>query len=188
MKLWMDQHVATPGPTSRPLGRRMQKPDRAQKVLPTNLRDWFSDATLAWWIQQEVKKLKEEQPEPSLYLHGHSDSDRGTMLSILALAFADQLFESDDIARACRSEPVFRRLCQGRPPFSHEVSRFRRQNRPALEQILSGLFTQAVLLKFGLDPERLPMELQEDLHDHAAERLDLARHMDTGQNWWGLES
>ncbi len=104
------------------------------------------------------------------------------MLSLLAFAFASQVFASEDIARACRREPVFYRLCHGCPPFAHELLRFRRHNRPALERALTRLFTRALLCKFGLDSERLPAELQEDLRAHAAQRLTLARHMDSGPN------
>jgi hypothetical protein len=191
MKQCIAQDMRNPGLIRRRAGGSGSNPGRLWRFsaeLPTDLRNWFSDATLAAWIEEEVSKLSADRARPCGHSQKQVDSDCATILSLLALALASQVYGSIDIARACASEPMFRRLCQGRPPFPHELCRLRRQNRPVLERILTGLFSRAILRKFGLDSALLPGELQEDLRKHATERLDLARHVDSGEDRWELES
>ncbi len=147
--------------------------------LPTNLRNWFCDATLVAWTVDEINNLNWDHPEVRQYLEAHLEHDPAGLLAVLAFAYVSQVFGSDEIAHACRSDPVFHGLCNGRPPFPRELWSFRRRNRAVLERILVSVFTQAVMRKFGLASVVLPIELEQDLREHAAERLDLARHMDT---------
>ncbi len=191
MKLCMAQFL--PGARSRngSAGCATHKPEtplEISAVPPTDLRDWFSASTLLGWVEREVERLTSE-PGPRFASNDtQSEDERAAMLTILTLALASRLFASDDIARACRSEPIFRRVCRGNPPFPHELSRFRRQNRQSLERIVAGVFSRAIQRRFDLEEASPPAELQEDLRQYAAERLDLARHMDIGQEALGLAS
>ena len=188
MELCVDQHVSNPERWTGFSDEQPQESDlwgTSSLDLPANLRTWFSDSTLLWWIRQELEHLGAAQPRLQEHLQADTKESPSGMLGILALAFASQIFASDDIAEACRSDRAFQRLCNGRPPFAHELCDYRRRYRPTLERILTGVFTQAIMNRFGLASALLPLELQEDLRAHAAERLDLARHMDAepmGQN------
>ncbi len=100
------------------------------------------------------------------------------MQCVLAFAYARQIFDSEGIARACRTEPMLQRLCRGSVPFAAELRSFRRTNRLVLEEILTGVFMRAVSERFDLAEGLLPTELKGDLQKLAAERLNIARHMD----------
>jgi hypothetical protein len=101
------------------------------------------------------------------------------LLGLLSLAYATQVFSSEEIIRACRSQPVFWLACEGVVPFAHELRGFRRKNRPLLERILAGVFLRAVCQRFDLAPDLLPPGLEADVRARAAERLDLARDLDS---------
>jgi hypothetical protein len=150
---------------------------------PANLRMWFCDSALIRWIEQELNSLQRGQIQPSPAPPQSSENNTTSMLSVLVFGYASLIFGSDEIAGACRSDPAFQRLCQGHAPFPHELRSFRRHNRSALERILTGVLAQAIMRKFGLGSALLPVELNDDLRKHAAERLDLARHMDTNMEW-----
>lgn len=149
---------------------------RLSLELPANLRMWFCDSVIACWIELELKNLGDADCASSC-----SDSwgEVADMLSVLVFGYAGLVFGSDDIAAACRSDPAFRRLCHEHSPFPGELRNCRRRHRSLLERILTGVFIQAIKRKFGLSSALLPIELEEDLRQHAAERLDFARHMDT---------
>ncbi len=150
--------------------------------LSTDLRDWFPTSTLVGWVEQEVKRLTPDRGSQACSDNPLLVNERAAMFSVLALGLASRLFTSEEITQACRTEPVFQRLCGGKAPFPHELSRFRRQNRQVLERLLAAVFGQAIRRRFYLAIESLTPELQEDLRQYAAERLDLARHMDIGQD------
>lgn len=137
--------------------------------LPENLRTWFCDLTLVAWIRQELLNIQGQ--DQSLCVQKDN-------LAVLAFSLMSCIFGSDEIARACHSDPALRQLCNGRPPFPHELLSSRRRNRQALQRLLTAVFTRAILCKFGLTSTLLPLELKEDLLNHATDRLDLARHFD----------
>lgn len=151
--------------------------------FPANLRLWFCDSALIRWIEQELNNLYPEEVQSRLAPRQGPDDNAASMLSVLVFGYVSLMFGSDEIAGACRSDPVFQRLCQGHAPFPHELRSCRRRNRPVLERILTGVFAQAIMRKFGLGEALLPIELTDDLRQYAAERLDLARHMDTNPEW-----
>ncbi len=152
---------------------------RLSLELPANLRMWFCDAVIACWIEQELNSLEEDRPASRGSLWPDPDSDATRMLSVLVFGYASLVFGSDEIAAACRSDPAFRRLGHDQTFFPDELRSFRRHHRPILELVLAGVFIRAITRKFGLTSALLPIELEQDLRQHASERLDLARHMDT---------
>ncbi len=153
--------------------------------LPENLRNWFSDPTLVAWIDEEFKRFERNHPQEASYSKDHPNDLPAFMAPVLAFAFASGMFASDEIAGACRSDPVLHRLCNGRPPFQQQLCSFRRRNRPLLVQVLTGVFKRAITRKLGSSAAMLPRHTARTLHDQAVERLDLARHMDSteGQTW-----
>jgi hypothetical protein len=139
-----------------------------------DLRTWCGDSTLVWWIQRELEKLKQAGSALGRGEVGdHSISTTG-MLCLVSFALASRIFGGAEIASACRSESIFLRLCDGRFPLAQEVSGFRQANFRLLQQVLTGVFVQAVMSKFGLHSTLLPPQLHEDLRVHAIERLELA--------------
>jgi len=150
---------------------------------PANLRDWFSDTTIGEWIEQELGKLDWQHPTVAGYLNEHPHQQLRPMLSILAFALLGLVFGSDEIARECRTECGFHKLTDGSAPFPHELWTVRRKYRGVLEQVMTGVLAKAICNRFGLAATILPAELHEDLREHAAERLEIARHVDTCSSW-----
>ncbi len=148
-------------------------------ALPTDLRNTLCDATLLCWIEQEISKLNWDHPQVRNYLQQHPEQDPARLLAVLAFAFVSQIFGSDEVARACRSDPVFSRLCSGHAPFAQELCSFRRKNRAVLVRILARVFTRALMRELGQTSGRLSISMERAIHELAVERLDLARHMDT---------
>ncbi len=165
------------------LSGAIQEPSGAAGLaeeLPENLRKWFCDITLVTWIDEEIKRFAWIHPQVALYSHEeHQEDDPALMASVLVFAFASEMFASEDIAWACRFDPVFHRLCNGRPPFPQQLCAFRRKNRPMLVQVLTGVFKSALNQKLGRSAAPLSHDISRNLHDQAVERLDVARHMDT---------
>ncbi len=182
MKLLCAERLSTPVQMKSPWpapGKQEGVWTRLSLDLPANLREWFCDSLIAFWIEQELNNVR-RQPTESLVSPAQAiDGEAAGMLSVLVFGYAGLIFGSDEIACACRSDPSFRRLGHDRVPFPAELRSLRRRYRNVLERILTGVFIQAIKRKFGLVSPLLPIELEDDLRQHAAERLDLARHMDT---------
>lgn len=163
--------------------RNESVPQPAQEALtlsfaepPANLREWFSDPTICLWVHQQVQRVHwTDLGVPSRL----ASADARGLLAVLAFALVGLIFGSDEIAHACRSDATFQRLAGGAAFFPHEVWSARRKYRAQLEQVLTGVLTEAIRSRFGLASSSLPAELQEDLRWHAAERLEIARHIDT---------
>ncbi len=98
---------------------------------------------------------------------------------VLAYAYARQVYDSEEIVRACRTDPVLQPLCRrGGAPFAGEVQWFRRRNRAVLERVLTGVFLRAVRDRFDPGGVAVRAELEQDLRRVAVDRLNTARHMD----------
>lgn len=147
--------------------------------LPPDLRQLASPDKLRAWVEAETEKLNWGHPLVLEYLHQHPAYRPRNLLVVLALAYASQLFSTEEVIRACRTQPVFWLSCEGVIPFVHELRRFRRKNRALLERVLAGVFLHAVCQRFDLVPDMLPPGLETDLRARAAERLDLARDLDS---------
>ena len=92
----------------------------------------------------------------------------GTLLCLLAFAYAKEVFSSEEIVRACYSDEMFALICHGEIPFVEELRTFRRRNRCRLEPILAAVFVRA------MDQCPLSAGLEQDLRHQAAERLQTA--------------
>lgn len=146
--------------------------------LPPDLREWVDEATLLVWVEQEVLRLAWQNHLVQKYLTEHPDCRPKAVLSVLVFAYCAAVFDGESVVRLCRTEAPFKALCEGAAPFAHELTTFRRRNRAVIEKVLAGVLLGAVAFRFGLDQRVVPVELDEDLHERACERLDIARHMD----------
>ena len=136
----------------------------------TDLASWVQPSTVLAWVAEEVEMLNRVAP-----------GAKKVLLCALGYAYARRIFDGAEIARACRVDPVLQPLCGDSPPFATELRTFRRRSRQVLERLLTRVFTRAYRHRFELAGVDLPEELVNKLRSLAAERLDLARHMDAGE-------
>src|SRR5512140_667767 len=89
--------------------------------LPTDAREKVDAEKLANWVLAEAKAI---QGAPAL------PASKGcpSMLPLLVFAYACNVLGSEQIAVACKMNPVFRSLCADQPPFPTEISSFRRRH------------------------------------------------------------
>lgn len=161
-----------------PLDRRVE-PD-AQITVLTDLSEWIGPDTIREWIEDEIDHLSEVGLQTEQFPWSQRDCPSKTMLAVLSFAYLTGVFSHEDIAARCYSNPTFHLLCEGRVPVAQELSSFRRRNRHLLERILAGVLLRAVRQKSEIDLAWLESEVAEELRHRAAERLDLARHMNSG--------
>jgi hypothetical protein len=140
--------------------------------LPLDLRQWVDSWTLAEWTEKEVEKLRDDA-----WPIGPGNGFRRTA-RLLVFAYASRVFDSEEIVRKCHVDPVFRVLCDGEPAIATELWSFRRNNRILLQDLLSRVLLYSVRERFGLDATVPQPGLEDDLRQHAVERLNIARHMD----------
>jgi len=144
----------------------------------TDLSEWVPAADLNAWIELEIAGLNGDVPQ----VVGPPPPDSPKMLiALLSFAYATRIFSCEEVAARCCSDTTFRQICRGSFPAAQELSSFRRQNRPLLQRILARVLLRAVRHRFDLDADRLSPELEQDLWNHAARRLDVARHLDTDE-------
>jgi transposase len=116
------------------------------------------------------------------HLRQHPQYRPKAMLRVLSYAYATGVFCSEEIARKCQFEAVFKLLCEGQPSFPDELSLFRRRNRKVLERILSQALLQASEDQDSPDRQRERTGIRHNcLAGQAAERLNIARHLDSGE-------
>jgi hypothetical protein len=152
-----------------------------QFKLPSDLREWVEGGALIAWIQLDVDRLNWDNPKLIDYLHQHPDYRPRMMLSLLSFACLAHVLSSREIVKACHTDPIFRSLCQGEPPFAEELTHFRRKNRDLIAAIVLRAFVRALSARLDRDARRVPPELQRELRDRAVARLDVARHLDSAQ-------
>ena len=157
----------------------IQKEEQKERLsLPWDLSEWVAKDLLVRWIADEIQALDWANPELVEYLGAHSNYHPKMMLSVVTYAYATGVFESEEIVRACYSDPVFRSICTEAVPTAKTIARFRRDNRGLFKWSLAQVFKRALKAKFSLGEVLLPVGLRRYLVDAAIARIDLARHMD----------
>lgn len=159
-----------------PSRTRALAPLAEQFKLPADLREWVATGTLLAWIEQEIDKLNWSNPTLVEYLRRHPEYRPRVLLSLLTLACVTQILSSQEIVRACQTDPVFGFLCQRVPPFAHELSQFRRKNRELVATVIACVFARALGGQMSRGP--VPPELGQALYDRALGRLHVVRHLD----------
>ena len=155
----------------------LELPTFERLEAPGDLGSWVAPATILGWVAHEVEMGDGTTFQPADGAQQFPPYERKLMFCVLAYAYTRQMFDAEEIARSCARDPVLRRLWDGGAPFPSDLQRFRRSNRAALERIVTGVFEKAIRHRFDLGRMVLPPELEGDLQQLAAERLDIARHV-----------
>lgn len=150
-----------------------------QPRLPTDLREWVSPWQIRTWIEQELSRLDWSDPLLAQRRQPHLECQPRAMLRLLSFAYATGLFSSREIVEEAWSDATLRGICDGQSPLAQEVRAFRRYNRSVLKLVLAGVFMRAVITRLSLDAGRLSSEIEQELRDRAAERLEIAWQTDT---------
>lgn len=117
--------------------------DRDQPMLlPPDLRDWFDDDHLAWFVIDAVNGLDLEPFYASYRADGHGAAahDPKMMVTLFAYAYAVGERSSRGIERRCREDVAFRVICANQAPDHATIARFRVRH----EEALAGLFGQVL--------------------------------------------
>ncbi len=178
---------------SRPLAREWNSFARAEPIAQsspveaehqitvlTDLSKWIAPARIKEWVEAEIRGLGEEVPNIGQFPWSRGDRPSDPLLALLSFAYITGVFYHEDVAAKCRSELVFRLLSEGTFPSAQELSNFRRRNRHLLERILAGVLLRAVEQSSNRDFSWMAVEVAEELGHRAADRLDLARHVNSG--------
>jgi hypothetical protein len=148
-------------------------------VVPWDLTEWVDPAALRLWITEEVETLDWNHPEVVAILRTYRTFQPKTMLCLLTYAYATAVFESEEIVRRCYSDEGFRLIAGGHAAETADVvARFRRENRGLLKWCLAQVLKRAIRVKAG--DVLLPAGLKRHLLDVAVLRLNVARHLDRG--------
>jgi hypothetical protein len=131
---------------------------------------WVRPAAMLAWILDEIEAVGHDRREPAGRMGEPTLTKERAMAGLLVFACAREMFDSEEVARACRTDPILRQLCGGAAPFADELQTFRRRNRPLLEGVLTQRLGPGSLL--------LPGVMENHLRRFAVERFNLARHMD----------
>jgi hypothetical protein len=149
--------------------------------VPANLAEWVEPGLLVLWIEEEIDRLRLDASQGKA-VAGLSANSGPSLLPLLSYAYATRIFNTQEIVRACHTDPLFRFLCENQVPFPQEIIRFRRTFREVLQQVLAGLFRRAVAYRFDLDESHFPEEIERDFQARGAERILMARHMDVADD------
>ena len=102
------------------------------------------------------------------------------LLGVLTFAYARRLYASEEIAHLCQSDAGYRRLCNGHLPFADELVSFRRHHRPLLITVLANVIMRTSRMDSRETQPATAAAFKRQLLCQATERLDTARHLDTG--------
>lgn len=131
---------------------------------------------LANCVEEEVARICEAN-EAAKTFDDH-EPNRRELLGLLAFAYARRVFDSEEIAQRCQTEPTFRQLCHSHSPFTGELVSFRRRNRSLLVTVLANVLMRATQAGPAASPPSAALKRQ--LLCQASATLNLARHFDTG--------
>lgn len=99
------------------------------------------------------------------------------LLGLLTYCYARGVYGSTDIERLMRKDKLFRAVCREEFPDARMLRRFRRENRPALQDCLSLVLRLSVP---NTESERMGDAWNaEQSSEEALRRLDMAACMDT---------
>jgi hypothetical protein len=149
---------------------------RPFEKLPLNLSEWVAPKTLAGWVKEAVQNFDRSKPQAREFLLYSAESRPESLLRVVLYAYATQVYGSEEIAGACRTELMLKELCDGKVPFADELEHFRRKNRSLLEHLLGEILVRAVKEKF-VRVDHLPPGFQHSLFRRAVDAMDTARHM-----------
>lgn len=145
---------------------------------PADIADRMDLLTLVNCVEEEVGHFCQSSELPEDF--SAKEPNRRELLGVLTFAYARRIFDSEDIAQQCQTEATFRRLCNGHTPFTSELIRFRRHYRPLLVTLLANVLMRATKTALKETTLSSSAALKRQLLCQATSRLDMARHLDTG--------
>lgn len=148
--------------------------------IPWDLGEWEKRELVRDWVVEEIERLEWDEPEVRRYIQAHPRAHPKMMLRVLTYAYLTGLFESEEIALACRQDTPLRALSGNSELTTFSIARFRRQNRPVLKWTLMRVMRRAIAAGLGCQPERMPVTFRRSVEASALERLNFARHLDQG--------
>ena len=152
--------------------------DRNELRIPLDLGEWVDREVLRAWVREEIEALDWGNPQLEAYLQLHPGFRPRDLLTLLIYAYASGVLESEEIISALKKNCDFKGLWAAPDPTRKEIERFRRQNRVLLRWALVQILKRALQSKWHFGDIRFLAGLRALLAETAAERLDLARHMD----------
>jgi hypothetical protein len=148
--------------------------------VPMDICEWVPSATVISWIHEELKSLGAAEQQGS---HSPLDATGGAanvMLAVLAFAYVRGIFDTEETARLCHSDPQFQSLSRGQAISPAGLIAFRPRDRGLLVKLTAQLLIRAATQKLNLPGSALAPGLKRQLHADAVLRLDTARHFDRG--------
>lgn len=145
---------------------------------PADIVELVDPAALVNCVDEEVAHFCQSSEMPENF--SAKEPNRRELLGVLTFAYARRVYDSEEIAHRCQTEPAFRRLCNGHTPFTSELIRFRRHYRPLLVTVLANVMMRASETVLNKPNPASHAALKRQLLCQATARLDTARHLDSG--------
>ena len=146
--------------------------------LPWDLSAWAAKPELLAWLDEEIGTLDWDNPELVAILKANPAYPPRFWLTLLSYAYAQGIFESDEVAALYFKESPLRIRFPGQTAGAAALAKFRRENKGLLKWCLVELFKRVLREKFELGDTLLPAGLRRYLVDAATARLDVARDID----------
>jgi hypothetical protein len=129
------------------------------------------------WVHEELQQKGNNWKAPDSTGRYYPDVPRA-LAGVVSFAYLAGIFDPEEIIRTSHSQPQLRTLLLGQALFPEDVIAFRRSNRSRLALLLSRVLARAVVWHNGLTGHLLPMDAFQTIHENAAHRVNLGRHME----------
>lgn len=149
-----------------------------QLSVPWNIAEWVDAPTVRAWVEEEIATLDWGNPEAVKLARDNPKLRPRVLLTALGYAYCTGVYESEEVARLCATEPTLREICGDHLPSTRLLDRFRRENRGLLKWVLVQILKRGLRARHNINTSMLPAGLKQYLVELATERLDLARQMD----------
>jgi hypothetical protein len=163
---------------------RFEQPSRprGEALCPEqNPGDMICASTLLAWAAEEAGLLACVNNQSAYDQWRNAGCQDRIIACVLLYCYATQMLDHEEIARACRIDPILQCVCGGSTPFIQELRSFRRRNRRRLERLLANVLLKAMQQKCELRAIPLPANLKQMAQTFAAQELDIARHFDVDE-------
>jgi hypothetical protein len=163
------------------MSRTSDAPARGEKFhLPWDLTEWVDKETLLNWVVEEIATLDWANPELEAYLEANPAFQPRFLLTLTVYSYATGACESDEVVDLFFREESLKRLFPNETPQTHDIPRFRRQNRGLIKWGLVQVLKRALRKQLDLGESLIPAGLRRYVIGSAVTRIDVARHLDRG--------
>ena len=130
--------------------------DRDQiMLLPPDIREWVGDGELVWFVIATMEHM-----DKSEFYKGYREDGKGNtafelsmMATLVVYAYSNGELSSRRIEKLCRLDVAFRVITANQKPDHTTISRFRKDNKVALEKLfveVLKLCKKADMVKLGI--------------------------------------